>query len=100
MMGAAAGKARTKRTICRKEEHANGMARARTDWCWLELGTDSPPATEGTWTDSPSKNPNEEVAGPNELKLSDSPTKDKTKHERRARAVRWSAWLGIGDGKS
>ncbi len=31
---------------------------------------------------------------PNGLKLSDGPTQGKTKHERRARAVRWSAWLG------
>ena len=31
---------------------------------------------------------------PNALKLSDSPAEDKTKHEQRARAVRWSAWLG------
>ena len=42
----------------------------------------------------PPKNPTREYAGPNASKLSDSPKEDKEKQRGRARAVRWSAWLG------
>ena len=73
------------------------MARAGSGVGWLELGTGSPPATKGTGTRSPSKPPSEEVAGPNELKLSDRgwPSQGRNSEPaQRPASVRWSAWLG------
>ena len=70
-----------------KEGTDDRSARAGTNVCWREVGADVPPATEGTGTRSPSKNPalTLPVAGPNESKLSDGGWRRKTKPTRKAR---------------